>query len=183
MKEKEMLNKVEQNADVTRAMGKLKKERAEVNINPKMYLLEFTKTELGKMAKVDTKDFNTEEKEIFEQTKKNYETNLAEYEKARLEGIMVPLKYSDLQVVKNGVLEALTYNQEFGWDDNVRMKAMIREEHTLTVYLSLRKKDDITKRYYGSLEEIAKEMEKTIEALYNVYLENFVLTDNERKNS
>ena len=81
------------------------------------------------------------------------------------------------------ISKTLKAAKEFNWDDDIKMRAMIREEHTLTIYLVLRSKEDIKKRYYGSLEEIAQQTESTIEEMYNIYLENFVLTDEERKNS
>jgi hypothetical protein len=71
---------------------------------------------------------------------------------------------------------------QFSWDDDIKMRAMIREEHTMTVYLALRKKDNLNEHYYSSLEEIALEVENTIEELYAIYVDTFVLTDDERKN-
>ncbi|MFA6971825.1 MAG: hypothetical protein WC208_10540 [Gallionella sp.] len=183
MKDKDIVNDVLKSESVVKANIKLKRTKADVNINPKANLLEYTKQDLAKLEKLDVSDMTEKEKGLIEQAKKNHRENIALYEKAKLEGVMVPLKYQDLQIIKSGVLEALKYGAEFNWDDDVKMRAMIREENTLTVYLTLRRKDDINQRYYNSLEEIAKEPEATVETLYNIYLENFVLTGEERKNS
>ena len=164
------------------AMGKLKKEKVEVSINPKKYLLDYAKSELKNLEGTSIEGFSDEDIKLYDLAKQNLKSNIKEYEVAKLEGFIVPLKYGDLQTIKNGVLEALKTAKEFNWDDDIRVRGMIREEHTLTVYLMLRKKEDITKRYYDSLEEIAKETESTIDELYTMYLENFVLTDEERKN-
>ena len=99
-----------------------------------------------------------------------------------MDAVLVPLKYRDLQSIKDSVLEAIKYAMQFNWDDDIRLRAMIREEHTMTVYLALRKKDKLNEHYYSSLEEISKEIENTIEELYTLYVDNFVLTDEERKN-
>ena len=96
---------------------------------------------------------------------------------------MVPLKYGELQSIKNFMFEAVKVGRQFGWDEDVQMKAMIREEHTLTVYFSLRKREDNNKRYYDNLEDVAKEVESTVEELYRLYTSNFVLTEQERGNS
>jgi len=175
--------KVLEGEKVLKTMEKIKRTSVDVSINPKQSMLDFTKEELKKLEDIDIVTLSKEEASLVGLAKKNYSENIAGYEVAKLEGVMVPLKYRDLQVVKDGVLEALKYSREFNFDDDIKMKAMIRQEHTLTVYLALRKKDDKTKRFYNTLEDIAIETESTIEKLYNIYCDNFVLTDEERKNS
>lgn len=179
----DITNKVLADEKVVTAAGKLRKESVEININPKQFLANYYKSEIEKIEKFDTSSLTEKEAEIVALTKQNYQKELEKAEACRLNAYLVPLKYKDLQVIKDGVLEALKYGAEFNWDDDVRMKSMIREEHTLTVYLSLRRKEDIKQRYYRSLDEIAKEPEASIDAIYSVYLENFVLSEDERKNS
>jgi len=88
-----------------------------------------------------------------------------------------------LQTVKNGIYEAVQAAKKYNWDDDVKIRAMIREERTLTVFLSLKNKDDINKPYYEKLEDICAENDIAIDELYNIYLKNFVLTEKETKNS
>ena len=164
------------------AMSKIKKDKIEVSMNPKKYLLEHTQLELKKLEAVNTDGFTEKDIAILEQAKINYKKSIDEYANTLIDGYMVPLKYIEIQSVKNGVLEALDFGAQFNWDEGVRVKAMIREEHTLTVYFTLRKKEDITKRYYDSLEQIANEPDSAIEQLYLTYVSNFVLTEQERKN-
>jgi hypothetical protein len=177
------VEKVLGNEKIIKSMEKIKKEKVEVDINPKKFLLEYTKEELVKLESQTIEGLSEADAKLLEQTKENYKKNIEEYSQARLQATMVPLKYRDLQIIKNGVFEAVQTAQQYNWDDAVKIRAMIREERTLTVYLSLRKKDNIAQSYYPSLEEICKETDTTIDELYNIYLENFVLTDEERKNS
>ena len=175
--------KVLKDEKVNKAMSKLKKDRVEIDINPKKFLLEFSKDELKKLEDTSIEGLNEADLKVLEQSKTTYKEDIKKYAQARLVAVMVPLKYRDLQTVKNGIYEAIQTAQQFNWDEVIRIRAMIREERTLTVYLSLRKKDDISKSYYENLEEICKETDTTIDELYNIYLENFVLTEIERKNS
>ena len=177
------VEKVLGNEKVIKSMEKIKREKVDVDINPKKFLLSWTKDELKKLEEQTTENLTEEDVKLLEQTKVNYQKSIEEYAQARLQATMVPLKYRDLQIIKNGVFEAVQTAQQYNWDDAVKIRAMIREERTLTVYLSLKKKDNITQSYYTSLEEICKETDTTIDELYNTYLENFVLTDEERKNS
>lgn len=177
------VDKVVKDGKVTLAMGKLKKERFDVDMNPKKFLLEYTKEELRKLEEQPVEGLNEPEKEILENAKKNHRESIEKYSQARLQAIMTPLKYKDLQIIKNGIFEAVQTAQQYHWDDSVKIRAMVREERTLTVYLSLKSKDDITKPYYESLEKICEETDTAIDELYNIYLTNFVLTDTERKNS
>ena len=168
---------------VTVSISKLKRDKVPVNINPKKFLLEHSKQELEKLEKQETVDMNPNELALYKQMKETYQKNVTVYSEANLDAVLVPLRYRDLQAIKDSVLEAVKYAITFNWDDDIKMRAMIREEHTMTVYLALRKKDNMNERYYGSLEDIAAETESTIEDLYTLYVENFVLSDEERKNS
>jgi hypothetical protein len=174
---------IKKDEQVIKAMDKVKKDKVEISINPRQILLEYSNLELKKLEAMDVSNLSKADLDILNMAKENYSSSIKEYAVAKIEGIMIPLKYLDLQVIKNGVLEALKYNAEFNWDEDIKIKAMIREEHTLTVYLSLKKKEDVNKRYYSSLEEIAKEPESAIEELYLNYIGAFVLSEQERKNS
>jgi uncharacterized protein (DUF302 family) len=167
---------------ITKAMEKVKKEKVEININPKKFLLAHSKSELEKLEKAVTDGMNEAELKLLADMKVTYTANIVKYSAAKLEAVLVPLKYRDLQAIKDSVLEAIKYAMQFSWDDDIKMRAMIREEHTMTVYLALRKKDNLNEHYYSSLEEIALEVENTIEELYAIYVDTFVLTDDERKN-
>ncbi len=167
----------------TQAMSKLKKDRVDIDINPKRFLLEFTQGELKRLEEQPVEGLSDLDKEALEAVKKSHRANVEEYSKAQLKAIMVPLKYRDLQTVKSGIFEAIQAAKKYNWDDDVKIRAMMREEHTLTVYLSLRKKGDISKLYYDNLEDICAENDAAIDELYQTYLDNFVLTEAERKNS
>lgn len=177
----------EKDEQVTKAMDKIKKEKVEVKINPKKFLLEYTLEELKKLEVVDTAGMDEKSLGLLEEMKKNYKENIEKYTNAVLEGVMVPLKYRDIQMIKIAIMQdqkALkTELSEMNFSDDIKVLSMIREEHTLTIYFSLRKKDNLNERYFKSLEEIGAETETTIEELYSIYFENFVLSETERKNS
>ena len=177
----------EKQDQVVEAMEKVKKDKVEVKINPQKFLLEYTKEELVKLEAKDTTGMEEASVKLLEQMKKNYAENIKKYEVAVLEGVMVPLKYRDVQMIKIAIMQdqrALKEDfKEMTFSQEVLMLSMIQEEQTLTVYLSLRKKDNINERYYGSLEEIGNVTETTIAELYNIYFDNFRLTEAERKNS
>lgn len=177
------VNKILKDEKEIKIMNKLKKDKVEVSINPRKFLLDYTKEELIKLDAQSVEGLSDEEKNSLEQIKTNLRNNITEYENAKLEAFMVPMKYRDLQTIKSGVFEAVVSSQQYNWEESVKIRAMIREERTLTVYLSLKKKEDITKPYYANLEEVCKETDTTIDELYNIYLANFVITDEERKNS
>ena len=168
---------------VVKAMDKLKKERIDISINPKKFLLEYSKDELEKIEKVSPEGLNEDEVKLLEQAKANLKSEIEKYSQAKLDAVLVPLKYRDLQTVKTGIYEAVYHAQKYNWDNEVKIRAMIREERTWTIYLALRKKEDISKQYYANLEEICGETEATIDELYGIYLENFILSNIERKNS
>jgi len=179
----EEIKKVLEEENLTKAIGKLRLDKVEVSLNPKKYLVDFSKQELKKLEEAGSEEIPADILAHIEDSKKIYKDNIEKYANEKLEGVLVPLRYKDLQTIKDGILEAVKYSQEFNWDDDIKLKAMIREERTLTVYLSLRKKESIEKRYYDNLEQIAQVPESTIDELYNIYFTNFVLTEAERKNS
>lgn len=178
----DLVNKILSEEQVVKAASKLSLKKLEVNINPKQFLVDFYKSEIEKITKLDKTGATPKDLELFELTKKTHEEQLAKAEACKLEAYLVPLKHTDMLIIKSGILEALKCSAEFNFDDDIRMKNMITAEHTFTVYLTLRNKQDVAQRYYRSLEEITKEPDSTIDALYNLYLENFVLTEEERKN-
>jgi len=165
------------------AYGKLKKDRTEVDINPSKFLLAFTTEELQKLEAQPLEGLSEEEIKSLEQTKQSLKENIERYSTDRLQGFMVPLKYRDLQIIKSGIFEAVQAAKQYNWDDDVKIRAMLREERTLTVYLSLKKKDDISKPYYESLEMVSAVTDTAIDDLYDIYITNFVLSEAERKNS
>jgi len=183
MKEEKVIKSTLAKEQTVKAMDKLKRERVDVSMNPKKYLLEYSRGELVKLEKVDREGMTPEEITLLNSGIKAYKESIVGYEKAKLEGVMVPLKYADLQVIKGFVTEMVKHANLYNWDDDITMRAMIREEHTLTVYFSLRKKDNLAVRYYAVPEDVAKETDTTVDELYNIYSENFILTGQERGNS
>jgi hypothetical protein len=175
--------KILEGEGVLKSIDKLKRDKVLISINPKEFVEKYSKVELEKLEKMDKEKLSEDERKVVETLIKTTKESIETYKGATLEGYLVPLKYVDIQTVKNGVIEAIKYATEFNWDEDVKMNAMVREEHTWTVYLSLRKKDDVTKRYYESPEAIAKEPESVIEQLYALYLKYYVLGEEERKNS
>lgn len=176
-------NKILGNTKTLEAMSKLKRDKLDIEINSKKFLLDYSTAELAKLEGHSVNDLSPEAKALYDQTVKTYKDNIANYKESKLIATLVPLKYRDLQAIKDGILEAVKFGVQFDWTEDIRMRAMIREEHTLTVYLALRKRDNLQERYYANLEEIVKEPDSAIDEIYNLYTSNFVLTEEERKNS
>ena len=140
------IEKVLKEAPVVEAMTKLKKDKVEVLINPKKYLLDYSVDELSKLEKQDLTDLTEQEKSLIELAKKNHKENVEKYSQCKIDAVMIPLKYRDLQLVKDSIVEAVKYNKKYGFDDDIALRAMIREEHTMSVFLALRKKNNINTR-------------------------------------
>ena len=170
---------------VNTSMSKLRKDKVEVNINPQKFLLENSIEELKKLEEQDVSTLTDSEKELVETMKKNYKDNIEKYTNAkRIEGYLTPLKFSD-NLAKRTLLsnDMAVLEKEFSHlSEQSKIMSMIREEHFLTVFFSLKKKDNLNERFYKNLDEIALETDSAITELYNMYNVNFVLSDAERKN-
>ncbi|TDI97023.1 MAG: hypothetical protein E2O29_01955 [Deltaproteobacteria bacterium] len=119
---------------------------------------------------------------ILNEKKQFAEEQLAEFEKDKIEGILLPMTWRDLNDVKAAITEAIVHFSRYKFDPDVQLIRIAAEERYMTVFCALKQKNDKTIRYFKSLEEIAQIDELTIFDLYNRWEKYFVLTDEEVKN-
>ncbi len=175
--------------ETAKALTKINKEKAEVEFYEKQDNLDLIDLDEARLSHVikELKDANTEETlkkaASLETALDELKKSRAELEKEKTKAILVPLKYRDYRIVQTAVTEALTSVDGMGFDMGTQILMILQERRLMTVYLSLRKHNDLNNRYYGSLEEISRVSDKTIESIYNKYCQEFELTELERKNS
>lgn len=122
------------------------------------------------------------QKKILNEKKQFAEEQLKEFEKDKIEGVLLPLSWRDLNDVKAAVTEAIVHFNEYNFDAEVQLVRVAAEERFMTVFCALRQKRDKTTRYFKSLDEIAQMDEMTIYDLYSRWEKQFILTDEEIKN-
>jgi len=192
--EKEQLFKdIKETGEVAKSIGKLLKDKVEVSFNMKQSDIDILESDTETLqAKVDELKDKTDEESIT--LKKTLEDTIAEISKKKNElsedlvkAVLVPLKYREMRIVQTAVAEAVMTTEAMNFDLNVRIVMVMQEKKLMTVYLALRKHNSVSERYFPDgeigLQEIVKLSDRTIEALYFEYIKNFVLTDDERKNS
>ena len=125
---------------------------------------------------------NEKQKEVLNKKKQFAEEQLKEFEKDKIEGVLFPLTWRDLNDVKAAVTEAIVHFSRYNFDPDVQLVRIAAEERYMTVFCALKQKGDKTTKYFKSLDEIAQMDEMTIFDLYNRWEKQFILTDEEIKN-
>ena len=92
------------------------------------------------------------------------------------------MTYRDVNDIKAAITEAVVHFQEYKFDMDVIMARVAAEERYMTVFCALKCKENPSKRYFATLEDVAAVEEATIYRLYNRWEQHFVLTDTELKN-
>jgi len=109
-------------------------------------------------------------------------SELDKLEADKIEGVLSPLTYRDVNDIKAAITEAVIHFQEYKFDMNVIMARIAAEERYMTVFCALKKKDSPSNRFFDTLDDVAGMEEATIYHLYNLWERHFVLTDSELKN-
>ena len=125
---------------------------------------------------------NESDKVKIEARKKQVESEMAELSKDSIDGVLTHLTYRDVNDIKAAVTEAVIHFQQYNFDNEVIMSRVIAEERFMTIFCALKRKDDITKRYFKTLDEIAIVDEMAILDMYSKWEQHFVLSDDELKN-
>lgn len=191
-KNKELKSAVEdikETGESAKALTKLMKEKVEVEFyvnQDKLDILEVDEARVNDGVK-SLKESNDEEakkkleilSKVLEEIKAEKESLIVE----KLKGYLVQLKYRDVRLVQTAVTEALTSTNGMNFDINTQILMILQERKLMTVYLSLRKHENLNERYFASLDEIVKVSDTTIDKLYDTYSQEFEFTELERKNS
>jgi len=181
-KEKEFLDGLVKDQPVTRAMQKLTREPLAISVYRHTPKIEAMESELAIVDSALANVKDESDKVKIEERKKQLEAELKTLENDKIEGILTPLTYRDVNDIKAAVTEAIIHFQEYKFDPEVVMSRVVAEERFMTVFCALKSKDNRNVRYFSSLDDIAMMDEMTIFDLYNKWEQHFVLTDTELKN-
>lgn len=113
---------------------------------------------------------------------KKAEQRLHEAENNLIEAMLVPLSAMDLIVIQSYVAEASLRAEEASFDDNVRLFMLLKAEQCATIYLSVRRSDNLKVRYFDKQENVVLLDEMTLRSIVLKYREAFVIEDSARKN-
>ena len=177
-----------QGASATRAITKLNTEPKEIKVyryGSQVQILEDALYDIDSHFTEENRQKNPSQKTLdaLNKIKKDTEERLKKHDENMIEGILMPLKYRDINLVKAAATEAVIDLQEHNFDHAVVMTRLIAEERYMTVFCALREKDNPKQRYFKNLEEIALSDDITILNIYQEWENHFVITEDELKNS
>ena len=187
-KKDELLKSIQDGGEAAKTVSKLIKDKVEVDIvenQDELDMLELEESRLilqrgslvGKddeASKKATDDINRVLKEI--------ESRKVEVAGKTVKAYLVPLRYREYRIVQTAVAEALISTDGMGFDVDTKIAMVIQEKKMMTVFLALRRRENVDEKFYTSLDEFVKTSDNTIDRLYSTYSKEYELTDNERKN-
>ena len=187
-KDEKFLKSLAQDAVATRAITKLSAEPKEIKVYRHASQVQALEDMLYDIdSKID--DENRQQKpnqsmlDALNKRKADVESKLKEHDENMIEGILMPLTYRDINLVKAAATEAIIDLQEHNFDHAVIMTRLIAEERYMTVFCALRQKENTRKRYFKNLEEIALSDDVTILKIYQEWENHFVISEDDIKNS
>lgn len=185
----DIVEQVKESGEVSKLIGKLKKDKVEVEFNEsqdEIDMLELDENSI-KLRLEAVKDETTDEvKRLREEASKVLDkiaTKKDALSKNLVKAYLVPLKYREYRLVQTAITEALFSSEKMNFDMDVKVSMMVQEKKFMTVFLCLRKKSNLNERYFDSLDDIVKISNNTLDKLHKVYAEEFELGENERKKS
>lgn len=181
------LEKVKESGDTAKIATKLSRGPVEVAINEKQSELDLL--ELDELTiKTNTANLDTDSEngqKLISESEKALQViaeRRVELEKHTTKAYIVPLQYRDSRIVQTAITEALLSVQGMGFDTDTRIVMVLQEKKMMTIYLALRTFSNTSLRYFKALEDIAKASDRTIDKIYEEYVKEFELTEEERKN-
>ena len=179
--EKAFVETLKKEQVVTTALQKLHRKPFSISVYRHVSLVEALEAEL---CSIEEAIPQLDESKKAEAQKRRDELNveLAKLEADKIEGVLTPLTYRDINDIKAAITEAVVHFQEYKFDMDVTMARVAAEERYMTVFCVLKSTTDTSKRYFATLEDVAAIDEATIYLLYNRWEQHFVLTDTELKN-
>lgn len=180
---KELVESLVKDQMTTRAMQKLSRGPLHVTVSRHALTLDALESQLAlyEDAIKDAKDSDTQKK--LEEEKSQLKEEISKLDADRIEGILTPLTYRDINDIKAAVTEAVIHFQEYKFDPEVILSRIVAEEKFMTVFCALKSLNNPKERYFKTLDEIAQFDEMTIFDLYRKWEDHFVLSDDEIKNS
>jgi len=159
---------------VSKAYEKLAKKYVDVEIPKELSLLETLEAFLQSL-----REESPQNPEKIAEAERQIETT----KKTTISGTLVPLKTSDMFVVQGVIAETAMRGREMGFEMDVQLFVMAKAERCATLFLALRQKNNAGERYFKTQEEVLLVDDRVLVELAKAYRDNFVLTDEERKNS
>jgi hypothetical protein len=178
----EAMNKLVKDAQVTQALTKLNQTSLEISVYRHTSLVQSLEMELQLIEEELQRAKDSDTKKSLEERKNLIKPKLEEAMSSKIEGILTPLKYRDINDIKAAVTEAVVHFNEYNFDNEVKLSRIIAEERYMTVFCALKKKESIRLKYFNNLEEIALCDDLTISDIYEQWAKHFVLTNEELKN-
>ena len=176
----DLLSDVKSTGELATSIDKLYKEYVDVTFYKNQSALDLFESDENQL-RLRLKDEKNEEiikmiNDGLEEIKKQKEVELKNVVHARL----VPLKYRDKRIVQTFINEAMISTEGMNFDIDARMIMVLQEKKFSTIYIALRKQNNINEKVF-SLDEIADVSITTINNLYEEYNKAFNLSDNEIK--
>ncbi len=176
MSDEKATAQLETDKQVAESLEKLKRKTYDLKV-PKNESLIYAITKALEVIKKGSKKDNSKA-EI-----QKVEQKLSEAQNDLIEATLVPLSAMDLIVIQAHVAEASLRAEEASFDDNVRLFMLLKAEQCATVYLTMRKSNDLKTRYFAKQEDVVQLDEMTLRSIVLKYREGFVLGERARKNS
>ena len=177
---KALLDEVKNSGEVSKVIEKLQKDKVAVSFyvnQTALDLLESDREQLVERLKVEkNEEIVSAIKNAIEEINKKHD----EMSKDVLHALLVPLKYRDKRTVQTFIHEAMLKTEAMNFDLDVRMMMVLQEKKYATIYLALRKKENVDEYFY-TLDEIVDVTATTISNLCDEYNKTFELTEPEIK--
>lgn len=163
---------------VAQIISKVMKDKVEVELNPhqdELDILDFDRSNV-EAARTSTVDAS-----LIDSRLAAIEVRRVELQRHVVKAYMVPLQYRDVRLVQTAITEAVLSTRGMGFDTNTQIAMVIKEKQLMTIFLSLRKHDNIGERYYASLDEFVKISDRTLDSLFESYIREFEIGEEEVK--
>lgn len=180
-KEIDNLKQIVADKYATNAIRKLNREPFKISVHRHLSLVEQLQDELDA---IEVKLQDTKDEKIRDQVTKYKDqvaTKLKECKDNKIEGYLTTLTYRDVNDIKAAVTEAVVHFDTYNFDPEIKLARVIAEERYMTVFCALKESDKRTK-IFRTLEDIANVDDATIFEIYDLWEQEFVLTDTEIKN-
>ena len=179
--EKDFVDGLAKEQEATKAYQKLHRKPLEISVNRQLAVVETLERNIVVLEQ-SLEGLDEPKKAEIQKQITELNAELIKLDADKIEGILTPLTYRDVNDIKAAITEAVVHFKEYKFEMNVVMARIAAEERYMTVFCALKRKDDPTRRYFDTLEDVAEIDETAIYVLYSRWEQHFVLTDSELKN-
>jgi hypothetical protein len=176
------LDKLAKDRIVTQALKKLNQTPLEISAYRHTSLVQSLELELQLIDEELQTSLDSNTKKSLEERKNLVKSKLEEVASDKIEGVLTPLTYRDINDIKAAVTEAVLHFNKYNFDNEVKLSRIIAEERYMTVFCALKRKGNLRDKYFDALEDIALCDDLTISDIYEKWERHFVLSEEELKN-